>query len=148
MRVLVWQWGRRGAGPRYAAELARAFGRGRDGGAAEPVVGGGVAADARIRPTCALPMATYAAMAGFGARMLSAPVLVPRLARWLRRERVDIALCAMPAAMDLLMAAALRWRGIPYVVVVHEADLHPGDRYAAQIWLQRRLVRGAAACSR
>ena len=23
MRVLVWQWGRRGAGPRIAAELAR-----------------------------------------------------------------------------------------------------------------------------
>jgi len=25
MRVLVWQWGRRGAGPRFAAELARNF---------------------------------------------------------------------------------------------------------------------------
>jgi len=25
MRVLEWQWGRRGAGPRFAAELARNF---------------------------------------------------------------------------------------------------------------------------
>jgi hypothetical protein len=27
MRILVWQWGRRGAAPRVAAELAAAFGR-------------------------------------------------------------------------------------------------------------------------
>ncbi len=27
MRVLTWQWGRRGAGPRFAALLHAAFGR-------------------------------------------------------------------------------------------------------------------------
>ncbi len=143
MRVLVWQWGRRGAGPRYAAELARAFGRDEGTEALLSLSAAAELLQTDDPPRCALPVVTYASMGGFGARMLSAPVLVPRLARWLRRERVDIALCAMPAAMDLLMAAALRLAGIPYVVVVHEADLHPGDRYAAQIWLQRQLVRGA-----
>lgn len=144
LRVLIWQWGRRGAGPRYAAELARAFGEDADTRALLSLSVGAELLQTDDPPACALPMATYASMGGFGARMLSGPVLVPRLVRWLRRERVDIALCAMPAAMDLLMAAALRAAGVPYVVVVHEADLHPGDRYAAQIWLQGLLVRGAA----
>ena len=143
MRVLVWQWGRRGAGPRYAAELVRAFNEAPDTTALLSLSERAELLQLAAPPACALPVPTYSSVLGFGARLLTAPALVPRMARWLRRERIDIALCAMPAAMDLLMAAALRLAGVPYVVVVHEADLHPGDRFAAQIRLQRWLVQGA-----
>ena len=143
MKVLVWQWGRRGAGPRYAAELAQAFAR-------EPDVSVRLSLSVRAEllqtddpPACALPVRTYAGMAGFVGRVAALPALVAKLVHWLRRERIDIAVCAMPAAMDLAMAAALRLARVPYVVVVHDADLHPGDRYAAQMQLQRWLVRGA-----
>lgn len=145
MRILVWQWGRRGAGPRYAAELARAFNVDRSAEALLSLSEAAELLQTQRPPPCDLPIATYATMKGFVARMLSAPVLVPRLVRRIRRERIDIALCAMPAPMDLLMAAALRLARVPYVVVVHEADLHPGDRFAAQIRLQRWLVHGATA---
>jgi len=96
-----------------------------------------------VLPACDLPFPTYDGVAGSAARALSAPVLAPRLAAWLGNNRVDVALCAMPAPLDLLMAAALRRAGVPFAVVVHDADLHPGDAFPLQIRLQRRLVRHA-----
>lgn len=143
LKILVWQWGRRGAGPRYAAELVRAFNQEPNTEALLSLSDRAELLQTRSPPDCALKVSTYSSVIGFGARLLAAPMLAPGLARWLRRERIDIALCAMPAAMDLVMAAALRLARVPYVVVVHEADLHPGDRFAVQIRLQRWLVRGA-----
>jgi glycosyltransferase involved in cell wall biosynthesis len=143
LKVLVWQWGRRGAGPRYAAELAHAFAREPDASVRLSLSTGAELLQTDDPPACALPVRTYSSLAGYIGRMLGLPALVIPLVRWLRRERIDIAVCAMPAAMDLAMAAALKLAGVPYVVVVHDADLHPGDRFAAQIFLQRWLVRGA-----
>ena len=145
MKILVWQWGRRGAGPRYAAELARSFRAVPETDALLSLSAAAELLRTRNPPACALPVATYSGLASFAGRVLTTPVLVPELARWVRQERIDVALCAMPAALDLAMAAALRWTGTPYAVVVHEADLHPGDRFASQIRLQRWLVGGAQA---
>ncbi len=145
MRVLIWQWGRRGAGPRYAAELARSFRTVPGTEALLSLSTGAELLETATRPVCALPVRTYSGLPSFAGRVVTAPVLVPSLAGWVRRERVDVALCAMPAALDLAMAAALGLSRIPYAVVVHEADLHPGDRFASQIRLQRWLVRGADA---
>jgi len=140
MRVLIWQWGRFGAGPRFAAELVRNFAGVPQ---TEPLLS--LSAGAEILgtaapPPCDLAFPTYDGLAGFAARALRAPVLVPRLAAWLRDNRVDVALCAMPAPLDLLMAAALRRARVPFAVVVHDADLHPGDAFPLQMRLQRRLL--------
>lgn len=154
MRVLVWQWGRRGAGPRFAAGMARAI-AGVPGHAGLLSLSEGaeiLRPVARLRdappqdapPRCDLPVRTYAGLAGFAGRMASAPLLVPRLAAGVRALRLDAAVCAMPAPMDAVMAGALRRVGVPYAVVVHDADPHPGDVFPLQMVLQRRLVRGAA----
>ena len=140
MRVLIWQWGRYGAGPRFAAELLRNFAGVPQ---TEPLLS--LSAGAEILgtaapPPCDLAFPTYDGLAGFASRALRAPVLVPRLVAWLRDNRVDVALCAMPAPLDLLMAAALRRAGVPFAVVVHDADLHPGDAFPLQMLLQRRLL--------
>ena len=140
MRVLVWQWGRRGAGPRYAAELARSFSQAPGTTSLLSLAAGAELLRSAGPPPCDLPFPTYAGVAGFALRALRAPLIVPGLVRWLRQERVDVALCAMPAALDLVMAAALRRAGVPFAVVVHDADSHPGDGFPMQMRLQRRLI--------
>ena len=143
MRLLVWQWGRRGAGPRYALELARAL---RDIPGTEVVLS--LSADAEITagslPECDLPLPTYTSLSGWARRLLAIPFEAPGLARRLRALRLDGAVCAMPAPLDLLMAGALRRASVPYAVAVHDATLHPGDILPMQAVLQRRLLRRAA----
>ena len=51
----------------------------------------------------------------------------------------------MPAALDPVMAWALRRAGIPFAVIVHDADKHPGDGLPLQMLLQRHVVRQADA---
>ena len=144
MRVLVWQWGRRGAGPRFAGDLARSF---RLVPGTESLLSLSQTAEVLRSPNapeCELKIRTYSGQASFALRVLTAPLIVPGLARWLQKHRVDVALCAMPAAMDFIMGSALRRAGVPYAVVVHDADSHPGDAFPFQIRLQRHLLRGAS----
>ncbi len=143
MKILVWQWGRRGAGPRFGACLAAAL-RGRPG--IEVVLS--LCRDAEIMagtdaPVCEMPVRTYRGMATFLLRVATAPVALLLLMARLRRVRPDLAICAMPGPLDLLMALALRPFGTRLVVVVHEAEAHPGDGFPFQMLLQRLLCRCA-----
>ena len=143
MRVLIWQWGRRGAGPRVAVELARSFAQVPGTETLLSLSAGAELLRSADPPVCDLAFRTYRDLPGFVRRMLLAPLLVPRLRMWMRQQRVDVAVCAMPAPLDLVMAAALRRSGLPFAVVVHDADLHPGDAFPLQMPLQRRLLRQA-----
>jgi glycosyltransferase involved in cell wall biosynthesis len=143
VKVLVWQWGRRGAGPRIAVELAEAMRH-------LPGVQGLLSLSDRAEmlagpspPVCDLPVATYGDMSGFLWRLAQAPAIVLWLNRQLRALRPDLAVCAMPGPLDMLMIVALRHRRIPFVVVVHDADSHPGDILPMMIKLQRAIVRRA-----
>jgi len=143
VNVLVWHWGRRGAGPRFAAALARAMGE--LPGVASSL---SLASDAELlrsaeAPECALPVPTYRSVAGLLARAAAAPFRIGPLAAALRRLDIDLAVCAMPAPLDFVMRAAARRAGAAVIVIVHDADSHPGDGYVLQMALQRRLVRGA-----
>ncbi len=140
MRVLVWQWGRRGAGPRFGAMLARSFAEVTGTKALLSLSTGAELLRSRTPPRTDLYFKTYRGVGGFVRRVLSAPVLLPRLERWLRDQRIDVAVCAMPAALDLTMAAALRRAGVPFAVVVHDAERHPGDVFPVQMLLQRKLI--------
>jgi glycosyltransferase involved in cell wall biosynthesis len=144
VRLLIWQWGRRGAGPRFAMELADAL-RGVPG--VTPVLS--LSRQSELMrtglATCELPVDTYRSLAGWAFRLATAPFAVPRLTRRLRALDLDAALCAMPGPLDVVMAAALRRAHVPYAVTVHDADLHPGDTLRLQAVFQRRLVRRAGA---
>lgn len=141
MRVLVWQWGRRGAGPRYAAELAAAI----DGVAGSTALlslsTGAELLRGTAPPRCDLPFTTYRGRLSFLARLPRLPIELPGLERRLRALAPDVAICAMPAALDLMMATALRRAGIPFYVIVHDADSHPGDYVPFQMALQNALLR-------
>ncbi|HEY2131769.1 MAG TPA: glycosyltransferase family 4 protein [Acetobacteraceae bacterium] len=143
MKLLVWQWGRRGSGPRYGASLAASL-RSLDGVSAVL----SLSAQSEILcgtapPVCELPFSTYGGFAGLLLRILSTPILLGRLAACLRQIRPDVAICAMPAPLDMLMAMALHRAGVRFLVVVHDAYLHPGDGFPLQMTLQRLLMRRA-----
>ena len=94
---------------------------------------------------CELPVATYAGPAGFAWRLVQAPLIMRWLARRLAALRPDVAICAMPGPLDLLMLSALRRIRVPAVVVVHDADAHPGEVSPLPMYLQRRLMHRADA---
>ncbi len=145
MRVLVWQWSRFGGAPRFAASLA-------EGLRALPGTEALLSLSTRAEllrsvsaPRCDLPVATYNGPAGFVLRAAAGALAVRPLATRIRTLAPDVAVCALPGPLDLLMAAALQHLRVPFVVLVHDADLHPGDGLPLQIVLQRALCRRAAA---
>ena len=141
MRVVVWQWGRYGAGPRLAALLAEGFEA--LGGIATILSLSNAAEILRgpHSPRCDLPVQTYAGLLGLAWRFVRAPATVVQLSRRLRRLAPRIAVCAMPGPLDLLMVMALRRVGVPVAVVVHDAQAHPGDEFPLLFRLQRALLR-------
>ena len=145
MRVLVWQWGRRGAGPRFAAALADGLRLIPDTEALLSLSTGAEILQGTAPPHCELPVATYSGALGLLWRLARAPLMIGWLVRRLAELRPDVAICAMPGPLDLLLLAALRRVGVPSVVVVHDADAHPGDVIPLLMILQRRLTRRADA---
>lgn len=144
MNVLVWQWGRLGAGPRFGACLADALRR-----RAGIKVTLSLCRNAEIMagpnaPRCEMPVRTYYGIASFLVRLATAPLALPFLLWRLLRFRPELAICAMPGPLDVLMAAALRILGTRVVVVVHDADTHAGDGFPMQMFLQRLLCRFAS----
>jgi glycosyltransferase involved in cell wall biosynthesis len=145
VRVLVWQWGRYGAGPRFATHLAAALN-------GLPGVAGllSLSAEAEILlsadpPRCDLPVRTYTSIAGLAGRVLRGASLLAELTRELRGLQAELAICAMPGPLDLMFLSALRRAGVPVAVIVHDAKRHPGDGFPLLMSLQRRLVAGADA---
>ncbi|MBC7637726.1 MAG: glycosyltransferase family 4 protein [Acetobacteraceae bacterium] len=140
MKILIWQWGRFGGGPRVAVELATAL-RAQPG--YEVVLS--LARGAEIRATTPgdWPVKTYAGRVGFIWRVATLGPMLLGLIWRLRQIRPDFAICAMPGLLDLVMAAALRLCGIRFAVVMHDASPHPGDRFPLQFWLHILLTRQA-----
>jgi glycosyltransferase involved in cell wall biosynthesis len=145
MKILVWQWGRFGAGPRFAACLAEGLAGVEGVSASLSLAHGAEILRSDAPPRADLLVATYGGLAGLLARVASAPLMLWGLLRDVRALQPDLAVCAMPGPLDLLMAAALRHLRVPFAVVVHDAEAHPGDGFPLQMWLQRRLCRRAAA---
>lgn len=143
MKILVWHWGRRGAGPIFAASLAGAISAlPEEVGllslpkAAEMLKGAG-------GPCCDWVEPTYESGLGYLWQRLLTPVVGARTRRNLRALAPDVAICAMPALLDGRMLAGLKALGIPYAVIVHDATAHPGEGLSFHALDQRQSLRGA-----
>lgn len=145
MRILVWQWGRFGAGPRFAVCLAEGLAAMEGVSVALSLARGAEILHSESPPRPDLLVTTYDGIFSFAARLARAPFSLRGLIRDIRELRPDIAVCALPGPLDLTMAAALRRLHIGFVVLAHDADVHPGDGFPLQMWLQRRLCRQAIA---
>jgi glycosyltransferase involved in cell wall biosynthesis len=143
VKLLVWHWGRHGAGPIFAARLSEALAANPDtetvlslAAGAELLADGGA-----LR--CDWPEPTYRGGLGYALQRLAAPLFRQRMLKRLQAIRPDFAICAMPALLDRRMVQALKQAGISYAVVVHDASPHPGDAWRFWLLDQAGLLRGA-----
>jgi glycosyltransferase involved in cell wall biosynthesis len=128
MRVLLWHWGRRGGGPRYTFELARALAR-------LPGMEVHLSLSRQselfaITEALGLPgwhVHTYRGLLGMLMTTPRLPGLRRGFGRYLREARIDVVLCTMPHLWNPAIAGAIARAGSRYVLTVHDAEPHPGE---------------------
>ena len=142
MRILVWQWGRFGTGARYALELAEAL---KTECGHETLLslaeGAELLQNPGLRAAVDLPIETYTSTRQFIWRSLNIErILHPIVAR-IEAAPPDAAIVTMMGYWDIFLARHLRRMGVPVVVMLHDAEVHPGDQFYFAVRLQRRLTR-------
>lgn len=140
-RVLVWQWGQRGAGPRFAAELAAAL----RGCGFDVVLSLSSRTEAyrglkTLCPECLPFKGRIPGGAGWRVVLGMAGEL-RRLRRALSANPPRFAICAMVGYWDLPFALMLAAMGTKIVTVVHEIEGHLGDNHSRLYPLQLLMIR-------
>ena len=141
MRVLVWQWGRFGTGARYAYELAQAL---RDECGHEAVLslaeGAELMQNPALRGAVDLPLHTYASPLEFVRRSVAIKAVLDPIVATLGANPPDAAIVTMMGYWDFFLIRRLHKMGVRVVVMLHDAELHPGDRFHLMVRLQRQLI--------
>ena len=133
LRILLWYWGRRGAGAQITRALAAALARRPD---AEVALS--ISAQCELRDgieALGLPLdavQTYSSLAGFAARLPAVPFLARRLRRQAQGFQADAVVSTMTHLWTPMVAPVLKRAGLRYVPMVHDAEPHPGD--PASLW--------------
>jgi glycosyltransferase involved in cell wall biosynthesis len=146
LRVLVWYWGRRGAGAPYAYNVARALKQRPD---LEVLLSLSRQSEGHERfrdlglPT--LWIDTYSGKLSAALALFRLPAVAWRFFRFIKRRRIDCVLCTMSHLWSLPMLWAVRYGGAKFVLVVHDAAAHPGEDFGIRSALLRREIRAADA---
>lgn len=144
LRVLMWHWGRRGGGPRYTFELARAL-RGATGLELHLSLS---RQSEYFEETAALGypgwhVDTYRDFGG----LIGGSLRIPRMRRafeaYLRENRIDVVHCTMVHLWNVAFLDVLRRAGVRYVFTVHDASAHPGEENRLRDWALRRELAAA-----
>jgi glycosyltransferase involved in cell wall biosynthesis len=90
-----------------------------------------------------LPIRTFLSPLSLLARSVVLPVTVNRLVRDLSARKVRAIVTIMPHAWGLALQRAARRAGIRTLLIVHDADPHPGERRPLFDWLVRREIRAS-----
>jgi glycosyltransferase involved in cell wall biosynthesis len=144
LKLLVWHWGRRGAGPIFATQLRDAL----SALGTDTALSLAEGAEILLPPSnvqCDWAEPTYTNAADYLLQRTASLLPSRRSLAHLRKIQPDIAICAMAALLDKRMTGALRQSGIAYAVLVHDASGHPGEALSFRLLGQTRLLRDAAA---
>lgn len=149
----IWYWGRRGGGSRYTWELADALVE-----LGHPVVAWVMPGnDMGARWAAAHGAGRMVVRSGRAARgrvgrlrslLAHVAVLVPgpwSVGGWFARRRVGGVVVTMTHPALLATAWTLRAARVPFALVVHDAEPHPGDGGRLLAWITRRAARHASA---
>jgi glycosyltransferase involved in cell wall biosynthesis len=94
-----------------------------------------------IRRDVDLPLRTYANAFEFVWRSALISGALRPLCDALDANPPDVAIVTMMGYWDIPLVRRLQQRGVPVAVVVHDAEVHPGDRFHVVVRLQRQLMR-------
>jgi glycosyltransferase involved in cell wall biosynthesis len=145
-RVLLWQWQRRGGGPKYTLELARALAaRGNVELALSVSRRAEVLDDYRALGVPLLEIDTYQSGLGFLAATVRLSSIRSALRDYLRRQRIDTVVATMSHLWNPIMVDLMAPLGVRLVTVVHDAVSHPGDKHPLR---QRMVARELRASER
>jgi glycosyltransferase involved in cell wall biosynthesis len=133
--LLIWYWGRRGGGAHYCLEVARELSK-RDEFNVHLSISRNcdLYAELKALNLPGLDIDTYCDVG-------SAVMALSRLRRvrrafeaYLQEHDIDLVLCTMQHLWNPFMLPAIRRAGARYVVTIHDATLHPGERFLPYQW--------------
>ena len=145
--LLLWHLGRAGAGAKFTHDYVTSLGElGRPPAATVAVDGSELAAicGGCLRTVPRLPGRGEASGNGVALRgWLGALRLPDAFARLLDEVRPDVAVCTFQTVWDVALVPLLRWRGIRYVLVLHDSWFRTGDAYPLRSWSLARQISAA-----
>ncbi len=146
MNLLVWHWGRRGAGPLYSLKMAEAL---------THLMPGNVLLsysrqsdyleDFRELEGQRLEVDTFSTTVEGIRKTVRLPQLGHQFARFIAENRVDAVYCPMWHPWNAAMVGTLKKKRIPFILTVHDAIRHEGDAGPFQRWVERYEQRHADA---
>jgi glycosyltransferase involved in cell wall biosynthesis len=145
-RLMLWHWGRRGGGPRYTLELARALAaRDRIETHLSFARQCELADDFRTVGLPGWEVDTYNSLTGAACNTLRLPWLARDFGRELRRRQIDVVFCGMTHLWNVAVLPFIRRAGARYALAVHDASQHPGEENRIREWMLNRELDAAAA---
>ena len=135
LRILLWHWGRRGAGPRYTLELARALMR-----HPEAEVHLSVSRECELIPefrALNLPMLEIKTYRGPASALVSSLNILStrrKFARYLAENKIDIVNSTMSHFWSRFVISSVKSSGAMLLNTVHDAVLHPGEDGGVKSW--------------
>ena len=139
--LLIWYWGRRGGGAHYCLEVARELSKREEFNVHLSVSRNcDLYTELKALNLPGLDIDTYCDVG-------SAVMALPRIRQvrrafenYLEEHDIDLVLCTMQHLWNPFMLPAIRRAGCGYVVTIHDATLHPGERFLLyQWWLDREI---------
>lgn len=143
---MLWHWGRRGGGPRYTLELARALAARRDAGVEVHLSysrQSDIADALAALPLPSLPVDTYTGPLSAALATARLPAIRSAFARYLVQNRVDTVFCTMSHLWNVATVSIVRRAGARYVLALHDALPHPGEESAVRRWATTREIAAA-----
>jgi glycosyltransferase involved in cell wall biosynthesis len=141
--LLIWYWGRRGGGAHYCLEVARELSRRGEFNLHLSVSRNcDLYTELKALDLPGLDVDTYCDVGSAVQALWRIPRICRAFATYLEEHDIDLVLCTMQHLWNPFMLPIIRRAGARYIVTIHDALLHPGERFVPyQWWLDWEIER-------
>lgn len=141
INILVWQWGRRGGGPKLAYDIAKALIEHEECSVSLCVSENCEMHDKYLSlniPVLSIP--TYSSKRSLIINSLKLPIIKKRFKEFLLKQQVNIILCPMVHYWNICIDDIFRSLGIKYIFTVNDATNHPGENSRVYEYVLRKEI--------